>query len=113
MKYFFMWFVFLVAGTAGIALGRVARAGRLCWLAICRLVIFEISGIPAATTQLKIGRRNLFAKGLLLAFRASLNRRSRYLAHQLLLVTTRCTLEIIDRHLLTQPEELLAENFLL
>lgn len=101
-----------MAGTTGIALGGVARAGRLCWLVTCRLVIFEIGGIPAATAQLKTGSRNLFAKGLLLAFRASLNRRRRYLAHQFLLVTTRCTLEIVDRHLLTQPEEQLAENFL-
>lgn len=101
-----------MAGTAGIALGRLTRTGRFCWLATCSLIVFEIGGIPAATGQLEIGGGDLFAKGLLLAFGTSLHRRRRYLAHQLLLVTTRCTLEIVDRHLLTQPEEQLAEKFL-
>lgn len=100
-----------MAGTTGIALGRFTGTGRLGrFTASGRLIIFEIGGIPAATAQLKIGRRHLLAKRLLVALGASLNRGRRDLTHQFLLVTTRCTLEIVDRHLLIQPEEQLAEK---
>jgi hypothetical protein len=98
-----------MAGTAWVALGGFSGRGRFSrWATGFRLAVFKVSCIPATASQLKVWRRHLLAKRLLRTLWAHLNRGRRHLAHQLLLVTTRGTLKIVDRHLLTQPEGQLA-----
>lgn len=98
-----------MAGTAWIALGGFSGRGRFSrWATGFGLAVFKVSRIPATASQLKVWRGHLLAKRLLGTLGASLNSGRGHLTHQLLLVTTRGTLKIVDRHLLTQPEGQLA-----
>lgn len=77
---------------------------RTCWRCFFSLLfrlaaaILEIGSIPAAASQLKTWRRELFGKCSLAAFWAICQVRLADFTHDFLAEATACALIIIDRH---------------